>query len=123
MCCLENARDILLTLETEYRALFARNLTLSRLSEAVILYLPHSRPGFRQQRRNPVNPLPIVKHIVHQDDRPVKGPDGPHLVLQGRIEGDRDQELLVVDMRRPIVLTRNVETTIKAPLNANPRVL
>ncbi len=39
LCCLENARDILLTLETEYRALFARNLTLSRLSEAVILPL------------------------------------------------------------------------------------
>ena len=39
LCCLENARDILLTLETEYRALFARNLTLSRLGEAVILPL------------------------------------------------------------------------------------
>ena len=38
-CCLENARDILLTLETEYRALFARNLTLGRLSEAIILPL------------------------------------------------------------------------------------
>ena len=35
LCCLENARDILLTLETEYRALYARNLTLSRLGEAV----------------------------------------------------------------------------------------
>ncbi len=46
--------------------------------------------------------------------------------LQGFVPApvrDRDQELLVVDMRRPIVLTRNVETTIKAPLNANPRVL
>ena len=39
LCCLENARDILLTLETEYRALYARNLTLSRLGEAVILPL------------------------------------------------------------------------------------
>ena len=39
LCCLENARDILLALETEYRALYARNLTLSRLSEAVILPL------------------------------------------------------------------------------------
>ena len=38
-CCLENARDILLVLEAEYRALFARNLTLSRLSEAIILPL------------------------------------------------------------------------------------
>ena len=38
-CCLENARDILLTLEAEYRALYARNLTLSRLSEAIILPL------------------------------------------------------------------------------------
>ena len=37
LTCLENARDILLTLETEYRALYARNLTLSRLGEAVIL--------------------------------------------------------------------------------------
>ncbi|MDE6932502.1 MAG: cytidyltransferase-related domain protein, partial [Oscillospiraceae bacterium] len=39
LVCLENARDILLTLETEYRALYARNLTLSRLGEAVILPL------------------------------------------------------------------------------------
>ncbi|MDE7262123.1 MAG: cytidyltransferase-related domain protein, partial [Oscillospiraceae bacterium] len=39
LCCLENARDILLTLETEYRALYARNLTLSRLGEAVTLPL------------------------------------------------------------------------------------
>lgn len=38
-CCLANARDILLTLETEYRAQFERNLTLARLSEAVILPL------------------------------------------------------------------------------------
>ena len=39
LCCLENARNILLALETEYRRIFARNLTLSRLSEAVILPL------------------------------------------------------------------------------------
>ena len=39
LCCVENARDILLALETEYRRAFARNLTLSRLSEAVILPL------------------------------------------------------------------------------------
>lgn len=39
LCCLENARDILLTLETEYRALYARNLTLSHLGEAVVLPL------------------------------------------------------------------------------------
>lgn len=38
-CCIRNSRNILLTLEAEYRALFARNLTLSRLSEAVILPL------------------------------------------------------------------------------------
>lgn len=38
-CCIRNARNILLVLESEYRALFARNLTLSRLSEAVILPL------------------------------------------------------------------------------------
>ena len=37
--CLENARDILLALEAEYRSLYARNLTLARLGEAVILPL------------------------------------------------------------------------------------
>ncbi|MCI2056373.1 MAG: cytidyltransferase-related domain protein [Oscillibacter sp.] len=37
--CLENSRDILRTLELVYRAKYARNLTLSRLSEAVILPL------------------------------------------------------------------------------------
>ena len=45
LCCLENARNILLTLETEYRALYARNLTLSRLSEAVILPLCPDKGG------------------------------------------------------------------------------
>ena len=45
LCCLENARDILLTLETEYRALYARNLTLSRLGEAVILPLCPDKGG------------------------------------------------------------------------------
>lgn len=39
LTCLENARDILLALETEYRALYARNLTLGRLGEAVVLPL------------------------------------------------------------------------------------
>ena len=39
LCCVENARDILLALETEYRRAFARNLTLSRLREAVTLPL------------------------------------------------------------------------------------
>jgi len=38
-CCLENARDLMLALEAEYRTLYARNLTLSRLPEAVILPL------------------------------------------------------------------------------------
>lgn len=38
-CCVRNSRDILLALESEYRALFGRNLTLSRLSESVILPL------------------------------------------------------------------------------------
>ena len=37
--CLENSRDILLALERAYRERFSRNLTLSRLSEAVILPL------------------------------------------------------------------------------------
>ena len=39
VCCIENARDLLQVLEAEYRKLFARNLTLSRLPEAVILPL------------------------------------------------------------------------------------
>ena len=37
--CLENSRNILLALENAYRERYARNLTLSRLSEAVILPL------------------------------------------------------------------------------------
>jgi len=37
--CLECALDIMLTLEWEYRALYGRNLTLSRLAEAIILPL------------------------------------------------------------------------------------
>ena len=38
-CCIENARDLFIVLEAKYREHFARNLTLSRLSEAVILPL------------------------------------------------------------------------------------
>ena len=38
-CCIRNARDIFMVLESEYRAQFSRNLTLGRLSEAVILPL------------------------------------------------------------------------------------
>jgi len=48
------------------------------------------------------------------------------LALQGFVTApvqERGQELLTVDMRRPIVLTRNIETTVKAPLSGNPRVL
>ena len=45
LCCLENARNILLALETEYRRIFARNLTLARLSEAVILPLCPDKGG------------------------------------------------------------------------------
>ena len=37
--CIENSRDIIQVLESEFRKRFARNLTLSRLSEAVILPL------------------------------------------------------------------------------------
>ncbi len=44
-CCLANARDILLALETEYRTLYARSLTLSRLGEAVILPLCPDKGG------------------------------------------------------------------------------
>ena len=45
LCCLENARDILLALEMEFRSLYARNLTLSRLGEAVILPLCPDKGG------------------------------------------------------------------------------
>ena len=45
LCCLENARDILLALETEFRSLYARNLTLGRLGEAVILPLCPDKGG------------------------------------------------------------------------------
>lgn len=38
-CCIENSRELLAVLETEYRKHFAKNLTLSRLSEVVILPL------------------------------------------------------------------------------------
>ncbi len=44
LCCLENARH-LLALEAEYRFLYARNLTLNRLSEAVILPLYPDKGG------------------------------------------------------------------------------
>ena len=44
-CCLENAREILLALEAEYRGLYARSLTLSRLGEAVILPLCPDKGG------------------------------------------------------------------------------
>ena len=37
--CLEAAHDVISTLEQEYRILYGRNLTLSRLPEAVILPL------------------------------------------------------------------------------------
>lgn len=37
LTCLNNARNILLALESEYLYLFGRNLTLNRLSEAIIL--------------------------------------------------------------------------------------
>ena len=45
LCCLENARDILLALESAYRSLYARNLTLGRLGEAVILPLCPDKGG------------------------------------------------------------------------------
>ena len=38
-CCLESAREVMLVLERAYREQYSRNLTLSRLSEAVILPL------------------------------------------------------------------------------------
>ena len=37
--CLQNSRDIPLALETSYRERYSRNLTLSRLNEAIILPL------------------------------------------------------------------------------------
>ena len=39
VCCMENSRDLLQILEAEYRKQFSKNLTLSRLPEAVILPL------------------------------------------------------------------------------------
>ena len=45
LCCLENARDILLALETEFRSLYARNLTLNRLGEVVVLPLCPDKGG------------------------------------------------------------------------------
>ena len=39
ICCIENSRDLFQVLEAEYRKMYAKNLTLSRLSEAVILPL------------------------------------------------------------------------------------
>ena len=39
LTCLKNSRDILLALESEYLSTFGRNLTLNRLSEAIILPL------------------------------------------------------------------------------------
>jgi hypothetical protein len=39
LTCLTNARDIFLALEDEYRTLFARNLTLNRLPETIVLPL------------------------------------------------------------------------------------
>ena len=45
LCCLENARDILLALETAYRTRFARNLTLGRLGEAINLPLCPDKGG------------------------------------------------------------------------------
>ena len=38
-CCIENSRDLFRLLESEYRKQFAKNLTLSRLSETIILPL------------------------------------------------------------------------------------
>jgi hypothetical protein len=37
--CLENSRDIMLAVENSYRERYSRNLTLSRLGEAIILPL------------------------------------------------------------------------------------
>ena len=60
LCCLENARDILLALEAEYRFLYARNLTLNRLSEAVILSLRQEVPD---------KPLKAVRTLL--DEEPI----------------------------------------------------
>lgn len=45
LACIENSYHILLALESEYRRLFERNLTLNRLSEAVILPLCPDKGG------------------------------------------------------------------------------
>ena len=50
--CIENSRDILLALERSYRGRYARNLTLSRLSEAVILPLSPDKGAALQYNPN-----------------------------------------------------------------------
>lgn len=52
VCCLENSRDLLRVLEAEYRKRFAKNLTLSRLPEAVILPLCPDKGGCMKYDEN-----------------------------------------------------------------------
>ena len=69
LCCLENARNILLALETEYRRIFARNLTLSRLSEAVILpCAPDKGSSMTYDLSRGASTLPGRRHRAAQAD-------------------------------------------------------
>ena len=45
------------------------------------------------------------------------------LLLQGFLPTSEDGDALAVDMRCPIVLSRNVDTAVKAPFSSSPRVL
>ena len=45
------------------------------------------------------------------------------LLLQGFLPASEDGDALAVDMRCPIVLSRNVDTAVKAPFSSSPRVL
>ena len=45
------------------------------------------------------------------------------LTLQGFVPAGESTDALAVDMRCPIVLSRNVDTAVKAPFSSSPRVL
>ena len=45
------------------------------------------------------------------------------LTLQGFVPAGDSTDALAVDMRCPIVLSRNVDTAVKAPFSSSPRVL
>ncbi len=64
MACLENARDLLLALESEYRELYGRNLTLSRLSDVIELPLCPDKGGAMQYDPNLVASVYLEHDLV-----------------------------------------------------------